>query len=124
MLVIISAPLHLFTGFFLTFFFSLFLIFSHFLRLPGRRGLSTARGTKNAGREVAATSQSHTHVMLHDTENVKKQRTHICILKVNPKRELFNSPFPALTSGFCAFMGGHRIELERRKKLKYASKLN
>ena len=51
------------------FFLSLFLIFSRFLRLAGRRGSSTVQGTKNAGRGAAATSQSHTHVILHDTEN-------------------------------------------------------
>ena len=62
-------PLQLFTSLFLTFVLSLFLIFSRFLRLAGRRGSSTVQGTKNAGRGAAATSQSHTHVILHDTEN-------------------------------------------------------
>ena len=70
-------PLQLFTSLFLTFVLSLFLIFSRFLRLAGRRGSSTVQGTKNAGRGAAATSQSHTHVILHDTENLKKQITHI-----------------------------------------------
>ena len=114
------CTLHLFTGLFLTIFFSLFLIFSHFL--PGRQeGVVHCARDKECGEgshcyksvthschpeNVQRQRQrqrmrggkvkvSHTRVMLNDTQCKEAKR---CMLQVS-------SQFPAPTSYFSCFWG-------------------